>query len=240
MTNLRTLHFYATPEHDCSYLPDKTAKTLFVDPHAEISQSAYSQLSDMGFRRSGKHIYRPHCEDCQACISVRIPLAIYKMSKSQKRVMSKNKDLTVKRCKPCFTQEYYTLYSRYINERHQDGDMYPPSLDQFTSFLVEGEEQTYFFEFRDQNDQLVAVSVVDMLDQGLSAIYTFYDPSLDKRSLGTFCILWQIKYSIEQGYQYLYLGYWVKSCRKMSYKIAFKPFELLIDGHWTLIQTDRK
>ncbi len=118
--------------------------------------------------------------------------------------------------------------------------MYPPSLDQFTSFLVEGEEQTCFFEFRDQNDQLVAVSVVDMLDQGLSAIYTFYDPSLDKRSLGTFCILWQIEYSLEQGYQYLYLGYWVKSCRKMSYKIAFKPFELLIDGHWTLIQTDRK
>lgn len=238
MTNLRTLHFYATPDHECSYLKDKIAKTLFVDPHANIDQRAYSQLSDQGFRRSGKHIYRPHCEDCKACVSVRIPLAIFKFRKSQKRIINKNKDLTVTAKPAHFTQEYYTLYARYINARHQDGDMYPPSLDQFNSFLVESEEFTEFLEFRTPAGQLVAVSVIDRLKQGLSAIYTFYDPSLTKRSLGTYCILWQLQHCLDTGLNYLYLGYWVKECRKMSYKVDFRPFELLIDGYWTLIRPE--
>lgn len=235
MTNLRTLHFYATPDHDCSYLDGKTAKTLFVDPQATIDQHIYSQLSDLGFRRSGKHIYRPHCEGCKACISVRIPLATFRMSKSQKRIMAKNRDVTVTQKPAQFTEEYYALYSRYINERHSDGDMYPPSLEQFNSFLVEGEEHTHFLEFRDANEQLIAVAVIDILDQGLSAIYTFYDPSLAKRSLGTYCILWQLAHCLQNNLNYLYLGYWVKECRKMNYKIAFSPFELLLDGEWTLI-----
>ena len=236
MTNLRTLHFYATPEHDCSYLDDKIAKTLFVDPQVELDKSTYSQLSDLGFRRSGKHVYRPHCDGCNACISVRIPLAIFKLSKSQKRTLAKNKDLTATVKPPSFTEEYYTLYSRYINERHQDGDMYPPSLEQFESFLVEAEKHTQFVEFRDPDGLLVAVSVIDMLDQGMSAIYTFYDPSLNKRSLGTFCIIWQLQYCQDNHLNYLYLGYWVKACRKMNYKISFRPFELLIEGEWNLVQ----
>lgn len=238
MSNLRTLHFYATPEHDCSYLEDKIAKTLFVDPQVALDKSTYSQLSDLGFRRSGKHVYRPHCDGCNACISVRVPLAIFNLRKSQKRILSKNKDLQATIMPPSFSEEYYTLYSRYINERHQDGDMYPPSLEQFESFLVEAEEHTKFIEFRDPDERLVAVSVVDMLDQGVSAIYTFYDPSLSKRSLGTFCILWQLQYCKDNYHNYLYLGYWVKECRKMSYKIDFRPFELLLDGHWTLIRQD--
>ena len=236
MTNLRTLHFYATPEHDCSYLEDKTAKTLFVDPHAEISQETYSQLSDLGFRRSGKHIYRPHCDDCQACISVRVPIALFQPSKSQKRIINKNKDLTVTRHKPSFSQEYYALYSRYINERHRDGDMFPPSFEQFNSFLVEGQEHTYFFEFRNDEGALLAVSVVDYLPKGLSAIYTFFDPSQEKRSLGSFCVLWQLQQCQKENLNYLYLGYWVRQCRKMNYKISFRPIEFLIDGYWTLIQ----
>lgn len=235
MTNLRTLHFYATPEHDCSYLDGKTAKTLFVDPHAEIDKGTYSQLSDLGFRRSGKHIYRPHCDNCNACISVRIPLAVFKMKKSHRRIFNKNNDLTVS-CSPAkFTEEYYTLYSRYINERHKDGDMYPPNLEQFNSFLVESDDNTFFYEFRDPSNNLVAVSVVDMLQQGMSAIYTFYDPSLPKRSLGTYCILWQLQYCADHYLNYLYLGYWVKECRKMSYKTSFTPFELLLDGQWVNI-----
>ncbi|WP_286238386.1 arginyltransferase [Neptuniibacter halophilus] len=236
MTNLRALHFYATPEHDCSYLTGKTAKTLFVDPQAEIDQATYSRLSDLGFRRSGKHIYRPHCDGCNACISVRVPVRHFKFRKSQQRILNKNRDLTVSKTTPAFSDEYYALYSRYINERHQDGDMYPPSLEQFNSFLVEGEEHTYFMEFRDPEGRLLAVSVVDMLEQGMSAIYTFYDPSLSKRSLGTYCILWQLQYCEEHQLPYLYLGYWVKACRKMSYKTAFSPFELLIDGDWMLVK----
>ena len=233
MTNLRTLHFYATPEHDCSYLKDKIAKTLFVDPQATIDQGTYSQLSDLGFRRSGKHIYRPHCDGCNACISVRIPVDSFRPSKSQRRIINKNKDLTVCKSAPKFTEEYYALYSRYINERHQDGDMYPPNLEQFNSFLVEAEASTEFYEFRDPDNTLIAVAVMDGLSQGLSAIYTFYDPSLSKRSLGTYCILWQIEHCKSLEFPYLYLGYWVRDCRKMNYKIAFTPFEFLIDGEWT-------
>lgn len=236
MTNLQTLHFYSTPEHECSYLEEQTAKTLFVDPHAEISQHTYSQLSDLGFRRSGKHIYRPHCDHCQACVSIRIPLALFKPSKSQRRVINKNKDITARLVKPAFTQEYYALYSRYVNERHRDGDMYPPSLDQFTSFLIDGQDNSYFIEFRDPSQKLLAVSVIDELDEGLSAIYTFYDPSMSQRSLGTFCILWQLQYCQKHGFNYLYLGYWVKACRKMNYKIAFRPYEFLIDDTWTLVE----
>lgn len=240
MTDLQTLHFYATPEHDCSYLPGQTAKTLFVDPHAEISLDTYSQLSDLGFRRSGKHIYRPHCDNCRACISVRIPIVLFQPSKSQKRVLNKNKDLTVTQCKPVFTDEYYSLYSRYINERHRDGDMHPPTLEQFSSFLIEGKSESFFYEFRDQGGRLVAVSVIDFLNDGISAIYTFYDPVERKRSLGKFCILWQIKHCKRYGLNYLYLGYWVRDCRKMSYKVDYHPFELLIEGEWALVDADNR
>ena len=235
MTDLHTLQFYATPEHDCSYLDDLKAQTLFVDPHARISQHTYSQLSELGFRRSGQHIYRPHCHGCKACVSVRIPIPLFTLSRSQKRVFNKNKDLTATLVEPSFTQEYYTLYSRYINERHHDGDMFPPNLDQFTSFLVDGLKQTYFVEFRDPEESLVAVSVIDMVDDGMSAIYTFYDPSLNHRSLGTFCILWQAEYCRRHRYENLYLGYWVRDCRKMNYKISFRPYELLIDEQWVLV-----
>lgn len=238
MTDLHTLHFYATPEHPCSYLEGKTAKTLFVDPHATITNDTYSELSDLGFRRSGKHIYRPHCEHCRACISVRVPVVLFKPSKSQRRVLNKNKDLTVTQCKPCFTDEYYSLYSRYINARHADGDMYPPTMDQFNSFLIEGNDKSFFYEFRDTDGKLLAVSVIDLLKGGLSAIYTFYDPSENKRSLGKLCILWQLEFCKRHGLNYLYLGYWVKSCRKMNYKIDYHPFELLIEGDWVLIEAD--
>ena len=235
MTNLKTLHFYATPEHDCSYLKDRQAKTLFVDPHAVITKDTYSQLSDLGFRRSGGHIYRPHCKECQACISVRIPTDMFAASKSQKRVLAKNKDLTFRALDPQFTQEYYDLYARYINLRHKDGDMYPPSIDQFTSFLVDGAQETIFFEFRGSDNKLLAIAVCDELEQGLSPIYTFYDPDEEKRSLGTFCILWQIAEAKRCRLQYVYLGYWVRECRKMNYKIMFRPIELLLDGHWVSI-----
>lgn len=235
MTNLKTLHFYATPEHGCSYLKDRQAKTLFVDPHAEISKDTYSQLSDLGFRRSGSHIYRPHCGECQACISVRIPADTFKPSKSQKRVWARNHDLTATLCKPSFTQEYYSLYSRYITQRHSDGDMFPPSVEQFTSFLVDGVQDTLFIEFRDGSGTLLAVGVCDELMQGISPIYTFYDPDQEKRSLGTYAILWQIFEARRRRLQFVYLGYWVRECRKMSYKLMYRPIELLLDGHWVAI-----
>ncbi len=236
MTNLRTLHFYATPEHNCSYLKNREAKTLFVDPQAVIAKDTYSELSELGFRRSGRHIYRPHCKDCQACISVRIPASEFGPSKSQKRVLARNKDLRMRVLAPQFSQEYYELYSRYISKRHADGDMYPPSIDQFNSFLVEGDQESCFLEFRAPDNQLLALAVTDFLENGLSAIYTFYDPDDTRRSLGTYAILAQIEEARRRGVKYLYLGYWVRECRKMNYKIAFRPTELLLDGHWVTIK----
>ncbi|WP_136678677.1 arginyltransferase [Neptunomonas sp. XY-337] len=237
MTDLKELHFFATPEHDCSYIEGYKAKTLFVDPQSDVSDSAYSQLSDLGFRRSGKHIYRPHCDHCQACISVRIPLIHFKSSKSHRRIINKNKDLRIEIKDPYYSDELFKLYQRYINERHHDGDMFPPSEEQFVGFLVESNQTSEFVEFY-LEDQLIAVAVVDVLQQGLSATYTFYDPSeaLNKRSLGSYAILWQLQACKSRQLPYLYLGYWVQACRKMSYKVNYRPLEFLIDGRWILIR----
>lgn len=240
MSSLRTLKFYATPVHDCSYLDDQQARTLFVDPRAHVGKALYSQLSDLGFRRSGSHIYRPHCEHCQACISVRIPVQAFKPSKTQRRIENRNQDLLI-RALPCqLTAEYYALYERYICERHQDGDMFPPSPEQFINFLIEGMQDSLFYEFRAPDGQLVAISVCDRLDQGLSALYTFYDPDMDRRSLGVNAILWLVREAQRQGLPYLYLGYWVKNCRKMNYKTAYRPLEMLLDGEWQRIQQGSK
>lgn len=233
MSNMQTLRFYVTPSHNCSYLPEQKAKTLFVDPQTRISVDGYSQLSELGFRRSGNHIYRPHCEGCNACQSIRIPVNLFKPSKSQKRIINKNKDLTVIRKVPVMDHEYFDLYQRYIEKRHADGDMYPPSPEQFHQFLVEGALNSWFYEFRDAHQRLLAVAVTDHLQRDMSALYTFYDPDEEDRSLGTFAILTQIAEAHNRNMNYLYLGYWVKECRKMRYKTAFKPLEMLIDGHWT-------
>ncbi|MBR9828717.1 MAG: arginyltransferase [Oceanospirillales bacterium] len=235
MSNLRTLKFYATPEHDCSYLPGKQARTLFVDPRAVMDRSIYSQLSDLGFRRSGSHVYRPHCEACQACISVRIPVDQFQPSKTQQRIEKRNADLTVTSLPCAMSDEYYALYERYICQRHADGDMHPPSQEQFINFLVEGGVDSYFSEFRTADGELLAVAVSDRLDQGLSALYTFYSPEADKRSLGVYAILWQIRQAQRAGLPYLYLGYWVKECRKMRYKTAYRPLEMLHNGEWQFV-----
>ncbi|KDE39398.1 MAG: arginyltransferase [Nitrincola lacisaponensis] len=233
MSDMQTLRFYVTPSHNCSYLAGLQAKTLFVDPQMLITTDTYSQLSELGFRRSGSHIYRPHCEHCHACQSIRIPVDFFKPSKSQRRLINRNSDLKIIRKAPDMKQEYFALYKRYIDERHADGDMYPPTPEQFHQFLVEGALDSWFYEFRDANDQLVAVAVTDHLNRAMSALYTFYDPSLPNRSLGSYAILWQIAEAKRRGMDYLYLGYWVKACRKMRYKTAFRPLEMLIDGHWT-------
>lgn len=232
MSDLQTLRFYATPPHDCSYLSGRKAKTLFVDPQAEVTAALYSQLSDLGFRRSGSHIYRPHCDQCNACVSVRVPVRAFRPSKTQRRIWRRNDDLRVEQVAPQLTIEYYRLYERYISERHADGDMYPPSPSQFMSFLVEGRQPSCFYEFRDGDDRLVAVAVTDQIEQGLSALYTFYDPNEEKRSLGTYAILWQIDEVRRNGLDYLYLGYWVRDCRKMRYKTAYRPLDMLIADQW--------
>ena len=231
MTSLSELRFFTTPAHDCSYLEGKQAITLFADPLARVDKDLYSSLSAVGFRRSGSHIYRPYCQSCTACIPVRIPVHAFKPRRSQKRVLRSNQDLVVDENPPLVSDEYFDIYQRYITERHADGDMHPASIEQFESFLVEGRPEARFFNFRD-GQELVAVAVADELNDGLSAIYTFFDPDTDQRAPGVYAILWLIEETRRRGLEYLYLGYWIKQCQKMNYKMDYKPIELYVNNTW--------
>ncbi|MFT7372372.1 MAG: arginyl-tRNA--protein-N-Asp/Glu arginylyltransferase [Oleiphilaceae bacterium] len=231
MTNLQTLAFFATPEHDCSYLPNQKATTMFADPKAVINNSVYSQLSELGFRRSGDHYYRPLCTHCNACTPIRIPVSDFQASRSQKRILKKNQAVKSQVMAPDFHEDHYLLYEKYINERHADGDMYPPSRDQYRSFLVNCQADTQFVEFSLEG-HLCGIAVTDQLEDGLSAIYTFFDPEQTYLSLGTYAILWQINETIRRQQKYLYLGYFIQQCRKMTYKNQFKPFEARINDTW--------
>ena len=191
------------------------------------------QLTDMGFRRSGEHIYRPWCEGCGECKSVRVPVAGFNVSKSQKRVLTRNKDLQVSFELPSCADEIYNLYANYIIQRHSDGDMYPPSLEQFENFLCQAPptSKTRFVCFR-LEQKLLAVAVVDLLPKGVSAIYTFFDPAYKIRSLGRLAVLWQIRWAQSQAMDFVYLGYWIKDCQKMAYKAEYQPLQVFEDLIW--------
>ncbi len=234
MTELARLKFYATQPHACSYLPNEQATTLFLDPSQPMNGQIYAELSELGFRRSGDHLYRPHCQLCKACVPARIPVIRFRPSRKQNRVLKRNLDIKVTRCDPGFTEERYQLYARYISERHADGDMFPPSRGQFSTFLVSQLPYAFFYEMRVE-DRLVGVAVTDVLPNGMSAVYTFYDPNEEKRSLGVFGILWQIAESRRLGLDAVYLGYWIKGCRKMSYKTEYRPIELFVNQRWVAL-----
>lgn len=231
MSHYKNLRFYATQPHDCSYLPGEQATTLFMDPEIVLDKQLCSDLADVGFRRSGQHIYRPHCSHCNACIPARIPTGSFQMRRTQRKTWNRNSVLEVARVSAGFSDEHYLLYEKYINQCHQDGDMYPATIEQYTSFLVDSTEFTSFYEFR-LDGHLLAVSVVDHLRSCLSAIYTFYDPDCSQRSLGRFCILWLIAEANNLGFPYLHLGYWIRNCQKMIYKIEYRPVELYINQEW--------
>ncbi|WNO07549.1 arginyltransferase [Teredinibacter sp. KSP-S5-2] len=231
MTDLADLKLFVTSEHDCSYLPSEQAASIFVDPYTDLENQTFSQLSEIGFRRSGKHVYRPHCSNCNACIAIRVPITSFKPNKSQRRCMQKNSDLSHEVIPSIDTDEHYELYRRYIELRHKDGDMYPPSREQYHDFLSIQFNATRYLEFREKG-KLLAVAVSDLLDSGLSAVYTFFDGSQTKRSLGVYGVLFQIQHAKELGLPYLYLGYWIKECQKMSYKVNYRPFQLYINNQW--------
>lgn len=232
---LSSVRLFRTASHRCSYKTEEQAATVFVDPDLVIDKSLNSKLSELGYRRSGAHLYRPDCEFCQACISCRIPVKMFQPSRSQRRVMRLNEHLKIVEESDLTCAAAYDLYRRYIDERHGDGDMYPASLEQFEAFIKTKTVDTRFFLFYDE-DELIAVSVIDLLEHGLSAVYTFFDPQRSKLSLGKFAILWQIQKCQELGLPYLFLGYWIRNCPKMQYKSSFRPLEMLLNGRWVLIK----
>jgi arginine-tRNA-protein transferase len=230
---IRDLRFFVTVPHACSYLEGRQASTLFLDPQETPGVGVYDTLTLLGFRRSGRHLYRPHCEGCSACVSVRIPVASFRPSRSQRKIIHRNADLTLRVVPAGFDSEHYRLYAHYIRARHADGDMFPPSVEQYRTFLSLEQDYARLLEMR-LGDRLVAVCAFDELQHGLSAIYTFFDPTqaFDRRSLGTFAVLSLIAHAQDLGLPHLYLGYWISECQKMAYKQNFRPLELLDGRHW--------
>jgi arginine-tRNA-protein transferase len=165
---------------------------------------------------------------------VRIPVNQFRLSRKQKRVLKLNQDLEIRQIPGRFDREHYELYESYIRSKHQDGDMYPPNPEQYASFLLSDWGCTVFFEFR-LHGRLLAVAVSDIMHNGVSAVYTFYDITETRRSLGVLAVIWQIQRAIELGLPAVYLGYWIKECQKMSYKTEYRPLEAFIDNHWTLL-----
>lgn len=221
-----------TPEHPCSYLPERSAQTIFIDPEASKSPEFYQSLLDMGFRRSGSDIYRPDCNSCKACLSVRIPVERFSPRRNQRRAWERLKNrLKVKVAPAQFSQEHFELYSIYMNSRHPDGDMANPTEDDYCRFLITHWCYTSFVEFY-LDDKLFSVAVIDLLPSGISAVYTFFDPTLSSFSPGVVAILWQIEEAKRLGLRWLYLGYWVPGCKKMQYKQDYRPIQVYSDGIW--------
>jgi len=229
---MKDIQYYITPPHRCSYLDDRSARMVFIDPQQPVDQMSLSELSRQGFRRSGDFIYRPECHHCRQCLSARVPVGLFAPNSSQKRALKRNQDLRMEiRPTRQATQVHYRLYERYINQRHYDGDMYPPSREQFDKFLVESCTHSFFIEFW-LADRLMCAATCDELDDGISAVYTFFDPDETARSLGTVAILKQIEWVKQQGKPFVYLGYWVPEAPKMSYKMQYRPLEVLLEGRW--------
>lgn len=232
---LHKLQFYVTTPYQCGYLPNKMAQSLIATPHHLVDANVYSGLILQGFRRSGKFAYRPHCELCNACIPTRIVLAEFTPSRSQKRAFKQHADLTARILPLGYHQAHFELYASYQAARHAEPENFNQDKDeaeQYRQFLCMSNVESLMVEFRDTENQLKIVSVVDVVRDGVSAVYTFYDTSDNKTSLGTYSILWQIEWTKSLGLPYLYLGYWIAASEKMAYKQLFKPQEKLIDGEW--------
>lgn len=224
------LFFFSTEPQACSYLPDREAVMLFADPNKVVDSDTYGRLIDYGFRRSGDNVYRPHCRACTACIPVRIPVKRFRSNRAQRRARRANQDLAVTRVKAQFTPEHKALYHRYQRRRHDEATSESEAADQL-AFLRSRFINTYMLEAR-RDGELLSVCVVDQLPQGLSAVYTFYDPDLPKRSLGVFGVLSLIDECLRLDLEWLYLGYWIEQCDKMRYKDSFRPLEAYINGTW--------
>jgi len=228
---LSLLQFYSTATYPCSYLPDRQAISQVAIPPQLITASIYGELVRRGFRRSGDFTYRPACDECLACVPVRVPIARFVPDRSQRRCLKANQALEARELPLIHSEEHYRLYRRYQSLRHAGGGMDGDNREQYAQFLLQSHVDTRLVEFR-EHGELRMVSVIDVLNDGLSSVYTFFDPEFPAAGYGTYNVLWQIQQCAANQLPHLYLGYWIRDCRKMSYKVRFRPTEGLIEGAW--------
>lgn len=220
---------YLSAPHECPYLPGEAATSLLLDPASLVGDQLFSVAIESGFRRSGKMVYRPHCSACQACKSVKIDAQGSFLNRSQKRTLKRNKDIQTRFVDSMFDERHFQLYCRYQTWKHPGDSMDHGDRLKYEESMVRSSVQSAMLEFY-LDERLVAVSVIDVAPQGLSAVYTFFDPDLANRSLGRFAVLALVEKAREMGLKYVYLGYWIKDCDKMSYKSEYRPL-LVYDGN---------
>ena len=228
---LSALQFYLTSPYPCSYLTDRDARSQVATPSFLITPQVYSELVHHGFRRSGTFTYRPRCDSCQACTPVRIEIGDFKANRSKRRSWKKHHHLEATLHTLEDRPDYFSLYQRYQNARHRDGGMDNDSPEQYRSFLLQSHVDSLLVEFREEG-VLRMVSIIDVLADGLSSVYTFYEPEFSGSSFGTFNVLWQIELCKKLQLPFLYLGYWIKQSPKMAYKANYQPLQGLIQGTW--------
>lgn len=231
---MMSIPLFLTQDHPCSYLEGELARSVFVHPSCPMTSSIYAALMAQGFRRSGDDVYKPHCQQCSACIPIRLAVNEFKPNRSQKRCWKKNSRIRVIVKAPIFEQAHYDMYLRYQASRHGDGDMVHSSPEDYLNFLSSTWSDTKFIEFSIDNE-LAGVAVIDQLENAWSAVYTFFEPKFSSYSLGVYAVLWQIEQAKKQQKTFLYLGFWIGACKKMAYKSDYQPMQLLIDNHWVAL-----
>jgi len=234
---LSALQFYLTAPYQCSYLADREARSQVATPSFLISTAIYSELVRQGFRRSGTFTYRPRCDGCSDCVPVRVDVNAFTPNRTQRRVWKKYNLLDISLHPLEDKQEYFDLYQRYQDARHLDGGMSNDSRDQYQKFLLQSHVDSMLVEFR-EDGILRMVSIIDALDDGLSSVYTFFDPDIAQSSFGTYNVMWQIELCRQLQLPFLYLGYWIKESRKMTYKANFQPLQGFVNGTWQVLSAE--